>query len=159
MSFLAKRVNGGSPLQTFESDWDPFGGLTNVRRTMNTLLDSAMLPSSGTLTSSYVPAIDLYEKDGNYVVECVAPGMKKEDIDIEVSDNRLTISGKHQEEKTEQNTRYHYREMRRGSFSRTVSLPHELDPEKVTANYENGILRIVLPAGKQTQSKKVQVKG
>lgn len=164
-----RRANGGSSVASpetifdrfFEGGWDPFSEISNLRRTMNMLFDSALRPSvPGALaTGTWVPAIDLYEKDGNYVVECALPGIKKEDVDIEVDENSLTLSTKHTEEKVDENTRYHYREMRRGSFSRRITFPYDIDPNKVTADFQNGVLKITVPASKTHQAKKVAIKG
>jgi HSP20 family protein len=164
MARLPTIPNDGGRLQTLDDfmGWDPLGQISNVRRTMNSLLDSVMRPGSGTSTGLAdwtVPAIDLYEKDGDYVVECAVPGLKKDDIEIEVSDNRLTMSAKRQEEKTQEDTRYHYREMRRGGFSRSITFPQEIDTDKVNAEYDSGILRVTVPLMKPAQAKKVSIKG
>lgn len=161
MARLPSIRNGeGNPQR--EADWyawDPFAQITNARRTMNSVLDSVLRPGAGAAEWAGVPALDLYEKDGQYVVECAVPGLKKDDLEIEVNDNRLTIAAKKQEEKTEDNTRYHYREVRRGGFSRSVIFPQEIDAEKVSAAYENGILKIAVPPAKSAQAKKVEIKG
>jgi HSP20 family protein len=134
----------------------PLPELTSFRRTMNSLLDNVVLPD----TSALAPAMDVYEKDGKYIVETAIPGLKKEDINIEISDNRLTVYGKAAEEKTEETKgRYHYRELRRGAFSRTVSFPADIDAEHVEALYESGILKITVPPIKPAPSKKVAIKG
>ena len=162
MAKLPTLRNGEGNLQRPEEffSWDPFSQITNARRTMNSLLDSVLRPEMGSASEWIgVPALDLYEKDGQYVVECAVPGLKKEDLDIEVNDNRLTISAKKQEEKTEQNAHYHYRELRRGGFSRAVVFPQDIDSEKVSAQYDNGILKISVPPAKTAQTKKVEIKG
>jgi len=161
------RGNGVKPASNFlnplfESAWDPFTEMATLRRTMNSVLDSALSPlgSIGESTAS-APAVDLYEKDGTYRVECAVPGLKKEDIDIEIADNRLTISAKREEEKSEgdQNSRYFYRELRRGSFQRTIAFPEEIAAEQVSASYENGILALSVPTTKPAKAKKVAING
>lgn len=159
--FLTLRGNGG-PVQTTEDpwNWDPFEQLTSARHTMNSLLDSVLRPGASTTATQWgAPELDLFEKDGKYVAEFAMPGMKKDDIEIEVNDNRLTISGKRQEEKSEEKATYHYREVRRGSFSRSISFPQEIDSEQVNAEYNDGILRITVPKMKPAQAKKVAIKG
>ncbi len=160
-------VRNGNTLQRLDDflTWDPFAEMANVRRTMNALLDSVLSPptsltAGGSVWSGYgVPAIDLYEKDNAYVIEAAVPGLKKDDIDIEVTTNSITLSAKKQEEKTEENERYHYREVRRGGFSRTITFPQDIDPEKVEATYQNGILHITIGMAKPVATKKVLVKG
>lgn len=156
MASILKRTNGSSV--QLEDEWDPFGALTTVRKTMNSLLDNAMLPQTGSDGGAvFAPALDLYEKDGTYIIECMLPGYKKEDINIELHDNRLTISGKQEREHADDTKRYHYREMRRGSFARTVALPYDLESDKVTAEYRDGILKVMLPAPKQAQAKNISI--
>ena len=153
------------PLERFfDGDWrrfDPFSELANMRRTMNSLLDSAMRPSEGqSQFPGWAPPIDLYEKDGLYHVDVALPGLKKDDIDIEVTDNRLTISGNfEQTSKSDDSAKYLYREVRRGGFTRTIAFNDDIDAEKVAASYENGILKLSVPLVKTLQAKKVAIKG
>ena len=165
---LPTRINGSSTetpataLDRFlgtDLGWDPFAGLTSMRRAMNSLIDSAMHGDYQGNAALWAPALDLYEKDGKYVVDVSVPGLRKEDIDIEIADNRLTISATRQEEKQEDKTRYHYREVRRGGFSRTVSFPQDIEADKVTANYKDGILQVTVPLSKQLAAKKVAIQG
>ena len=134
----------------------PFPELTNFRRTMNSLLDNVMIPEPTTVA----PAMDVYEKDGKYVLETAIPGFKREDINIEIVENRLTVYGRSVEEKKEEEKgRYHHRELRRGSFARSIAFPTDINAELVEATYENGVLKIVVPPIKPAPAKKVAVKG
>src|SRR5271169_941485 len=90
------------------------------------------------------PAIDLYEKDGSYIVECALPGFKKEAITIDVVDNTLTIAAKSMAKRDVEKANYYYREMRRGSFSRSISFAQPIDPAKVVAAYESGVLTVTV---------------
>jgi HSP20 family protein len=141
--------------------FDPFTELSSARRTMNSLLDSVLRPALGSVQGpqTWVPAVNLSEKDGSYKIECAAPGLKKDDIDIEVADNRLTISAKREEEKDEADARYLYREVRRGGFSRTIAFPDDIDADHVAAKYENGVLELTVPLIKTIQARKVQIRG
>jgi len=150
-----------APSSMFDTFFGPevarstFPGLTNFRRTMNTLLDNVLIPEPAIVA----PVMDVYEKDGKYVLEAAIPGFKKEDINIEVVDNRLTVYGWSSEEKKEEEKgRYHYRELRRGSFSRSIAFPADINAEQVEATYENGILKVVVPI-KPAPAKKVVIKG
>ncbi|MBV8172680.1 MAG: Hsp20/alpha crystallin family protein [Candidatus Eremiobacteraeota bacterium] len=135
----------------------PFPELSTFRRTMNSLLDNVMMPEATFISA---PATDVYEKDGKYVVEAALPGFKKEDISIEVADNQLKISAKTNEEKKEdQGARYHYRELRRGSFYRTIAFPADIDADNIEASYDNGILTLTVPPMKPVAAKKVAIKG
>jgi HSP20 family protein len=138
--------------------WDPLSEISNVRRTMNSLLDSALDPSTG-MTKWTSPAIDLYEKDGKYVVEAAIPGLRKDDIQIEISDNRLTLTARKLEEREEKNERYHYREVRRGGFARSIVFPQDINADQVDAEYKDGMLRVTVPMEKPVEAKKIAIKG
>jgi HSP20 family protein len=153
--------DGGSLDSVFDTDlirWNPLTELTNFRRNMNTLLDTIARPGTYGFTTTFGPAVDVYEKDGKFLVEVALPGLKKDDIDIEVSDNSLTVSGKAKEEKKDETSRYHYREIRHAEFSRTVNFPADIDAEQVTASFDNGILKITVPSTKPVAAKKVAIK-
>ncbi|MGC1760099.1 MAG: Hsp20/alpha crystallin family protein [Candidatus Cybelea sp.] len=102
------------------------------------------------------PSLDLYETDKRYVLELAAPGYEPKDIKVEVSGHTVTIWGFYTVENRPY--RYHYREIPRGSFTRVVTLPQELDPEKVDAKFENGILTIALWPMKPLAFKEVEIK-
>jgi HSP20 family protein len=137
---------------------DPFTELTSGRRTMNALLDSVMRPAL--LKDFTVPAMDLYFKDGKYTLEVALPGLEKKDIDIEIEGNCLIVSGKYakEQEKDETERRYHYREVRRGSFSRSVTFPEDIDPDKVTATFDRGMLKIEIPSLRPAPTQKVAIR-
>jgi HSP20 family protein len=102
--------------------------------------------------------LDLYEKDGKYVLEIAAPGYDAKDINVEVSGGTVTVSGERTEESDKQDARYHRREIRRGSFTRRVTLPQDLDTNSVTATVSNGILKVELSPLTPIAPKKVEVK-
>jgi HSP20 family molecular chaperone IbpA len=105
--------------------------------------------------AQYVPSVELSEKDGNYVIEVALPGFRKEDIDVEITGNEITISGRYERKREDQKT--HYTEMQQASFTRTIVLPQEIDPDRVTASVENGILRITAPPVMKMSSRKVSI--
>ena len=135
---------------------DPFSELSSVRRTMNSLLDSVMLP--GLRTQAPVPAMDLYFKNGQYTVEVALPGIDKKDVDIEIEGNRLTVTGKYAKEEKEDDKRYHYRELRRGNFVRSMTFPEDIDPANVAATFERGLLKIEIPSLRPAPTQKVAIK-
>lgn len=108
----------------------------------------------------YVAApLDLYEKDGSYVLEIAAPGYDAKDINVEVSGGTVMISGEHAEKAEKKDTRYHRREIRRGAFARTVTLPQDIDASAVSATIDKGVLKVELIPVKPIAPKKVEVKG
>lgn len=104
------------------------------------------------------PMVDTYEKDNSVVVKAELPGVKKEDISINVKNNVLSISGerKHEEDVKEEN--YYKCERFYGKFQRTFALPDNVDADKVDATYKDGILEITMPKTEERSTKKIEVK-
>lgn len=108
-----------------------------------------------------VPAVNISEKDNQYLVSLAAPGMKKDDFKIEVAGNMLTISSEKEENTEESDKRFTRKEYNYSSFSRSFSLPEEIKQEKIEAKYEDGVLKIALPRNEETKKpavKKIPVK-
>lgn len=101
--------------------------------------------------------IDLYEQDGKYVLEMSVPGLEPKDINVEISGGTVSITGEHTDKSEVKDVRYYRREMRRGSFSRSVTLPQDLDANAVTATVNNGILKVELTPVKPLSPKKIAV--
>jgi len=104
------------------------------------------------------PAIDVYEEDNNIIVEAEVPGMDPKDIDIEIENNTLRISGKTEKKEEVKEKNYYRKEIRKGAFERVITLPAEVNEEKIEATMKDGILRIVLPKKKPSASKKIEIK-
>ncbi len=102
--------------------------------------------------------LDLYEKDGKYVLEMATPGYDPSEINVEVDGGTVTVSGQHVEKSEKKDVKYHRREMRRGSFSRSVTLPQDLDAESVSATIEKGVLKVLLTPARPIAPKKIEVK-
>lgn len=100
---------------------------------------------------------DMYEEDGKFVVEMHAAGIKPENIDIEVNENMLRISGKREEEQENKGKYFFRKEIHRGEFERTFVLPVYVQPETSEATFENGILKVVLHKEKAQNPHKVKV--
>ncbi len=107
---------------------------------------------------AWVPAVEMYEKDNNFVIKAELPGVKKEDVDISVTGDTLTIKGERKSSKEVKKEDYHRCESRYGSFTRSIMLPASVDADKVEASYENGILEIQVPKAKEAMPTKVEIK-
>jgi HSP20 family protein len=105
------------------------------------------------------PAIDVADKDDAIVVRAEVPGCKAEDIDISVYGNTLTISGEKKETKEEKEKGYYHLESTYGSFRREITLPTDVDDDKIDAICKDGVLSITLPKAEKTKAVKVKVKG
>ena len=95
-------------------------------------------------TSSFAPAVDVYEDEHNVTLKIEVPGIDEKDIDVRVENNTLTVHGERKFEKEEKEENYRRVERQYGSFSRTFTLPNTVDTESVSADYEKGVLKIKL---------------
>jgi len=102
------------------------------------------------------PKVDIVDRDNEILVKAEVPGVAKGDLQVSVSDNTVTIKGETRHEEKEEKGDYYRREMRRGSFSRTVALPSNVDGSKAKAQFKDGVLQLTLP--KVEASKRVAVK-
>lgn len=107
---------------------------------------------------SYLPDTDVYETDDSVVVEVEVPGMDKKDFEVKVEDGILRITGEKKLEREKENRNYKMVERCYGKFQRTLALPDYVDPEKIKAKYENGVLTISLPKREEKKAKVVDVK-
>ena len=105
-----------------------------------------------------MPSIDLAEKDNELVVKCEVPGMDPKDINISLSNGVLTIRGEKKQEREEKEADYHLVERSYGSFSRSIQLPKQVQSEKISASYKNGILKITLPKSEEAKKKEIKIK-
>lgn len=142
-----RRERGGSQLARLHSDMDDL---------FNSFFDGWDTPFP---TRSRWPVMDIGETDNAITIKAEVPGCKAEDIDISVHGNILTISGekKHEEEKKEKD--YYHVERSYGSFRRDLNLATEIDPNKIEAACENGVLTLTLPKSEKAKAVKVKVKG
>jgi HSP20 family protein len=108
-----------------------------------------------------MPAVNITEQKNDYLVSLAAPGMKKEDFNIDVDGNMLTISSEKEETKEEKDKKFTRKEYNYSSFSRSFTLPDEVNKEKIEAKYEDGVLKLVLPRKeeiKKPAAKQIAVK-
>lgn len=111
-------------------------------------------------TGTSMPAVNINEADEKFEVEVAVPGLNKEDFKIDVDHNILTISSEKKEEKEEKDKKFTRKEFSFSSFSRSFSIPENVDAEKISARYDNGILKLELPkkAISSNGNKKIEVK-
>lgn len=135
---------------------DPFAGL---QKEMDDLLSRFQADWGGEgLPAISVPAADLSETDDALQIRMDMPGLKAEEINIEVSGNTIRVSGEHKEEKEEKGKTYHRVERRSGSFARALTLPAAVKEDKVTAECKDGVLTITLPKTETAKTHRVTVK-
>ena len=105
---------------------------------------------------TFVPPVDVYEDEHNLVLKMEIPGVNEEDLKVSLENNTLTVTGERKFEKEEKEENFHRIERRFGSFTRTFRLPNTVDPEKVEAGYDKGILKLTL--GKRAEAKPKEIK-
>ena len=108
-------------------------------------------------TSSFAPAVDVYEDEHNVSLKIEVPGIDEKDIDVRLENNTLTVHGERKIEKEEKEENYRRVERQYGSFTRTFNLPTTVDSEKVSATYDKGVLKIALPKKAEAKPKQIKV--
>lgn len=142
--------------------YDPFRDLRTLQEEVNRLFStnlSRAFDDEGIGRGAWAPSVDIYENKDNIVLEAELPGMKQEDFDLSIENNVITLRGERKFEKTDETDNYHRVERSYGSFTRSFTLPQTVSAEGATAEYNNGVLRVMLPKKEETKSRRIQVTG
>ena len=130
----------------------PFGELVSLRQAMDRLFeDSFVRPGRWTTADGGSFPLDVHVTGDELVIQAQLPGVKPEDLNVTVENGTLTIEGETRSEERTENKQYLVQEIRRGAFSRTVTLPDGLEPDKAQANFEHGILTLRIPRAEQVK--------
>lgn len=132
---LDRFFQGGFPMRGWPSHW----------------------PGWSELTRGGMPPVDVIDRDKEILVRAELPGVKKDEIDVTVTDDRITIKGEYRKENKEEKGEYHRMETRYGSFSRSLDLPADVDAAKTSAKFEDGVLEITLPKVVAAKKKTIKV--
>jgi len=135
------------------SRWDPFAELSEFRGPWERLLGWRPLDDQ----HEWMPAIDIERSNGDLVLRADVPGIKPEEVRIEIEDNILTVRGEHMDSSEKQKKDYLRRERRYGAFSRSMALPEGVDPKKVKAQTHDGIVEVTIPLPKETKAERVSI--
>jgi HSP20 family protein len=144
------------------SRWDPFRDLNTLQDRMNRLFHEAGRGWQGeepAATTTWSPAVDIYETDGEIIVKAELPGVDRKDITLHLENNVLTLRGERRFEKETKEENYHRIERSYGGFSRSFSIPATVDEDNIRADYKDGILKIALPKKDQAKPKNIQIGG
>ena len=138
--------------------WEPAREMMTLREAMDHLFDDAFTRPLTLRDGWSAPAIDMYQTDNEIVVKASLPGIKADQVQINITGEVLTLKGevKHEEEKN--NKAWHMREQRWGAFERSVALPTEVVADKAKAEFENGILTITLPKAEDVKPRVINIK-
>src|SRR6201981_2320741 len=150
---------------TLITRWDPFREFVTIQDRMNRLFrDSYGNASYGDQgreeslqNTAFAPPVDVYEDEHNVTLKIEVPGIDEKDVDVRIENNVLTVHGERKFEKEEKEENFRRVERRYGSFTRTFTLPSTVDAEKVSANYDKGILKIELPKKAEAKPKQIKV--
>jgi HSP20 family protein len=140
--------------------WEPARELTSLQSEMNRLFNTFFdvpAPANGGSLRRWVPAMDLVETDDSYVLRADLPGLSEDDINIEVENNVLTVSGERKSEHEDKGEGYYRVERAFGTFSRSLTLPDGVDPDAVQASFDKGVLEVRIPKPEQTKPRRVQI--
>lgn len=124
---------------------DPYSELRSLQRDMDRMFSSALGTTPETGIRRWVPSFDVKETENNIVVRADLPGVKREDLKIELNNGFLTISGERKQEKKEETEKYYRHERLYGSFSRSFGVPTNVTEDKIKAHCENGVLEVTFP--------------
>ncbi len=145
-----------TPKSPFFGPRDPFHGLFD-RVFDNSWNDSDYVPDGEAGRRTWLPAVDIYENDESFVATADLPGLRKDDIDVSIEDNVLTVSGERKFEKSEDDGTFRRVERAYGTFRRSFALPRGVDSAKVEARFEDGVLTLTLPKSEVAKSRKITV--
>ena len=134
--------------------WKEFSTLSNR---LNRLLDGPR-EEQGDFLGAWSPAVDIYDQGGEVVIHAELPGMKKEDIDVRVENNILTIRGKKERKEEIKEEGYFRAERTYGSFTRSFSLPNTVEIGRIAAEYKDGVLTLRLPKAEEAKPRQIEVK-
>jgi HSP20 family protein len=116
-----------------------------------------MLPTSDASRQTYVPAFEVLDTDDGYIFRADLPGVPQSDLELAVTGNRITVSGKRDQEHEDKNARYYHRERNYGVFSRSFTLPQGADLDHIKADLRDGVLNIIVPKKPEVAPRKVKV--
>lgn len=140
--------------------WRPrgaFAELERMRQQMDRLWEGVTGERFQSRTAGVFPPINFSEDRDNYYLRAELPGVKSEDLDLQVETNTLSLSGERKTAETGNSVKYHRREREGGKFARMINLPGEIDPDKVTASLKHGLLKIVVPKAEAVKPRQIAV--
>ena len=138
--------------------WNPLTEIDEIQQRLNRLFFDRTTRTAGEGFADFMPAVDIQETDNEFLVRADLPGVKKEEIKIQVVDGVLAIEGERRQEKEEKGKRFHKVEREYGRFVRRFALPTEVEGEKVHAEFKEGVLNVVLPKAPAAKPTHIEVK-
>ncbi len=139
--------------------WDPYRELEDMSTRLNRLFTLAPQQEGGEegLLAEWAPAIDVEETDKEYLVKADLPDVKREEVKVAIQDGILAIEGERKREKEEKNKKFHRIERSYGKFVRRLAVPTDVDPQKIGAEFKEGVLRVHLPKSPVAKPREIDV--
>jgi HSP20 family protein len=140
--------------------WEPFEGLASLRREMDRLFDHFFEtgPRGPGNLSAWEPAVEVADTTDAVMIKAQVPGIPKDNIQVNVTDNAITLKGEMKEEEKKEEKNYTRREFRYGAFSRTIALPAAVQADKATAQLKDGVLEITIPKSEKAKVKEIPIR-
>jgi HSP20 family protein len=142
--------------------YDPFRDLRNLQEEVNRLFSTNLTRSfgdEGIARGAWNPSVDIYENKDQIVLEAELPGMNREDFDVSIENNVITVRGERRFEKKDESDSYHRVERSYGSFTRSFTLPQTVSADSAAAEYRNGVLRVTLPKREEVKARRIEIQG
>ena len=148
------------------SRWQPFRELSDLRKQMDRLFEDMLSVNDRdwmglhNMGGMWTPAVEVEEQDKELILKAEIPGIDAKDLEVEVSEDRVTISGEHKEEKKteDQEKNYFHSEFHYGKFQRVIPLPVAIKTDEIKSDFEKGVLTLTLPKVEDAPKKSVKVK-
>ena len=137
---------------------NPFGDLDQVRREMRRLFDTFAGDTVADRGAGVFPPVNISQDADNYYLRAEIPGIKPEELALSAVANRVSLAGRREIQREQDRVSYHRKERADGSFNRTVTLPTEIDAQRVDARYADGILTLTLPKAEETKPRQITVR-
>src|SRR3954469_25190586 len=142
--------------------YDPFRDLRTLQDEVNRLFSTNFSRGFGDESfarGAWTPSVDIFENKDEIVLEAELPGMNREDFELTIENNVLTLRGERRFEKRDEADNYHRVERSYGSFTRSFTLPQTVSSENASAEYKNGVLRVVLRKREEVKARRIEIKG
>jgi len=151
---IQKQSGPSAPALARQQTWDPFQSMRELFR-WDPFQLGTLVPFQAEM--SFAPTFEVRENKESFVFKADLPGVAERDLQVQLNGNRLSISGKRESEKTEQNETYYANERSYGSFSRSFTLPDGVDAERAHAELKNGVLSVAIPKRPEAQPRKINI--
>lgn len=157
MANIVPRRTQPAPIARRFGEWDPFERMRDLMQ-WDPFQELPRRWLGGEAAELFSPTFDVREEKDAFIFKADLPGIKEEDVDISITGNRLSVSGKREQENVDESDSYYCRERSYGSFSRTFTLPDSVNADQIQANMQDGVLSLRLPKSPEAQPKKIALK-